>query len=83
MIFDNANPKILDTSELALHRERRKNKSVAEPEETVMDILLDNKFYKIDPFYTSEHPDSDSDSGSSTEPIDEQEIYGKSLVNLN
>ncbi|RKF63209.1 MIP18 family protein [Erysiphe neolycopersici] len=76
MIFDNANPTILDTSELASHRERRKNKNITETEETVMDILMDKDISKIDPFYSSEYPDFESDSDdSNTEPIDEQEIY--------
>jgi hypothetical protein len=76
--LDNANPTILNDSELSAHRQRRKNKGVSTTKERgIRELLMAKPSYAtIDPFYMSEVSDTDSDD-SSVEPIDEQEIYGE------
>lgn len=76
MAKDNANPTILSVSELPSHRAKR-NRGQAPKRKTIGDILAAPPSYAMDPFYMSEFSDDSDDSG--VEPIDEQEIYGKSI----
>ncbi|RKF78230.1 MIP18 family protein [Golovinomyces cichoracearum] len=76
MVLDNANPTILNATELASHQERRKNKRVIKGRYSVMKTLTGEDGYIMDPYYMCEQPEAESDSDDSNlEPIDEQEIY--------
>lgn len=76
MVLDNANPTILNATELASHQERRKNKRVIKGKYSVMKTLTGEDGYIMDPYYMYEQPEAESDSDDSNlEPIDEQEIY--------
>jgi hypothetical protein len=75
--LDNANPTILDASELQSQRQRRKGRDASAKEEGIREILMAKPSYALDPFYLSEYSDTDSDDDSTLEPIDEQEIYGR------
>ena len=76
--LDNANPTILSASDLASHRQRRKDAYKSPKELGIKDELMAKPSYALDPFYLSDFSDSDSDD-STVEPIDEQEIYGELL----
>ena len=80
--LDNANPTILSVSELPSHRQRRRQKTERQTKQGIREILLAKPSYAMDPYYLSDFSDTDSDD-SSVEPIDEQEIYGSSLVSSN
>ena len=87
MSLDNANPTVLNASELPTHRQRRKARDESSKEHGLREVLMGKSSYMMDPFYMSDFSDSDSDD-SNVEPIDEQEIYGSyltvlSLVSLN
>jgi hypothetical protein len=82
MSLDNANPTILSASELATHRQRRKARDESSKKHSLREVLLGKSSYTMDPFYTSDFSDSDSDD-SNMEPIDEQEIYGLSFTVLS
>jgi len=71
MALDNANPTILNVSELSSQRERRKNKKIAIKHDDSRGLRPD---HALSSFYTPEFSDSDSED-SSPEPIDEEEIY--------
>jgi len=71
---DNANPLILNVSELPTRNHKRKNKAPSSKQQVVKD-MLSAKLCSADPFDLSDFSDSDSDD--SVEPIDEMEIYGK------
>jgi len=73
--LDNANPTILSESELATHRQRRRNRGDGPKKSGIRELLMAKPSYSLDPFYLSDFSDTDSDD-SSVEPIDEQEIYG-------
>jgi hypothetical protein len=73
--LDNANPTVLSASELPTRRQR-KDRNAAAKVEGIRAILMANPSDTLDPFYMSEFSDTDSD-GSTIQPIDEQEIYGK------
>jgi hypothetical protein len=75
MAKDNANPTILSVSELPSHRAKR-NRNQAPKKQSIADVLSAPPSYAMDPFYMSEFSEDSDDS--SIEPIDEQEIYGKS-----
>jgi len=81
MELDNANPTILNVSDLPSNRQRRREKGDGPKKQGVQEILMARPSYSLDPFYLSDFSDgdsSDADSDDSTlEPIDEQEIYGK------
>ncbi|KAG4443616.1 hypothetical protein IFR05_000893 [Cadophora sp. M221] len=72
--LDNANPTILSESELATHRQRRRNRGDESKKSGIRELLMSKPSYALDPFYMSDFSDTDSDD-SSVEPIDEQEIY--------
>ncbi|KAH7391355.1 hypothetical protein BKA64DRAFT_101490 [Cadophora sp. MPI-SDFR-AT-0126] len=72
--LDNANPTILSESELATHRQRRRNRGDVSKKSGIRELLMAKPSYALDPFYMSDFSDTDSDD-SSVEPIDEQEIY--------
>ncbi|KAG4419267.1 hypothetical protein IFR04_007586 [Cadophora malorum] len=72
--LDNANPTILSESELATHRQRRRNRGDGPKKSGIRELLMAKPSYSLDPFYLSDFSDTDSDD-SSVEPIDEQEIY--------
>lgn len=74
--LDNANPTIINPSELPTRRQRRK-KDGSSMKLSIQDVLMAKPSYSMDPFYMSDFSDTDSDD-STVEPIDEQEIYGKS-----
>ncbi|CAD6501550.1 BgTH12-07910 [Blumeria graminis f. sp. triticale] len=75
-MLDNANPTVIDASELDSLRQKRRKKGETGRKDAVIDELFDQTHYKMDPFYMSEVQDVESDSDdSSIEPIDEQEIY--------
>lgn len=70
--LDNANPTILDVSELPSHRSHRK------PRDRSQKNGIRAMAYarpRMDPFDLSDT--SDDSDGSTVEPIDEQEIYGE------
>ncbi len=76
---DNANPTILNVSELPTRQ--NKKRAAATPgkdAESELDIVLRRPEYLSAPFcdvpWASD--DTDSDDGFTIEPIDEQEIYG-------
>jgi len=71
MALDNANPTILNVSELFSQRERRRNKKAKLIHDSSRDLILS---HAIEPSYTSELSEDDSED-SSPEPIDEEEIY--------
>jgi hypothetical protein len=77
MELDNANPTIVNPSELPSYRERRKIKDESQKKHGIRQLLMGKSSYAIDPFYLSDYSDTDSDD-SNVEPIDEQEIYGES-----
>jgi hypothetical protein len=77
MELDNANPTIVNTSEIPSYRERRQIKDASQKKHGIRELLMGKSSYAIDPFYLSDYSDTDSDD-SNVEPIDEQEIYGES-----
>jgi hypothetical protein len=79
--LDNANPTVINPSELPTHRQRRK-KDGSSKKLGIQDVLMAKPSYSMDPFYMSDFSDTDSDD-STVEPIDEQEIYGKSSSDLS
>jgi len=73
---DNANPTILNVSEISRRREKRKVRDYSAKKHGIQSILMAKPSDALDPFYMSDFSDEDSDD-SGLEPIDEQEIYGK------
>jgi hypothetical protein len=73
MALDNANPTILNTSELFSQRERRRNQKAAVTKTDLRDLISS---HALNPLYTSEVSDSDSED-STPDAIDEEEIYGE------
>jgi len=80
---DNANPTILNVSELPTRQNRKKTKSAGKGTESELDIILRRPEYLTAPFYDSPwaSDDTETDDEFTIEPIDEQEIYGR-LVSL-
>ncbi|TVY26718.1 MIP18 family protein [Lachnellula hyalina] len=72
--LDNANPTILNVSELPSHRQRRRQNDGSSNKDGIRDLLMSKPSYSLDPFYMSDFSDTDSDD-SSVEPIDVHEIY--------
>lgn len=77
MVLDNANPTILNVSELPSHRQRRKPRDFSQKQgKRIQDIAFAKPNYVMDPFYLSDFSeDSDQSDDSTVEPIDEQEVY--------
>jgi len=73
--LDNANPTILNVSELPSHRQRRRQKEESSSKDGIRGLLMSKPSYALDPFYMSDFSDTDSDDPS-VEPIDVHEIYG-------
>ncbi|KAK6613582.1 hypothetical protein H4I95_01926 [Botrytis cinerea] len=71
---DNANPTILNVSEISRRREKRKVRDYSAKKHGIQSILMAKPSDALDPFYMSDFSDEDSDD-SGLEPIDEQEIY--------
>lgn len=81
--IQNANPTILNVSEISRRREKRKVRDYSSKENGgIQSIMMAKPSYAMDPFYLSDFSDEDSDD-SGLEPIDEQEIYGKDLEFLH
>jgi hypothetical protein len=76
-MLDNANPTILSVSDLPTRRQRRQRKEYAIPG-GIEEMFFSKPTYEMNPYYTLEYSDADSED-SNIEPIDEQEIYGKSI----
>lgn len=76
---ENANPTILNVSEISRRREKRKVRDYSAKKYGIQSIMMARPSYALDPFYMSDFSDEDSDD-SGLEPIDEQEIYGKGWV---
>lgn len=75
--LDNANPTILNISELPSHGHRRRQNEGSANKDGIRDLLMSKPSYSLDPFYMSDFSDTDSED-SSVEPIDVHEIYGQS-----
>ncbi|APA09365.1 hypothetical protein SS1G_12155 [Sclerotinia sclerotiorum 1980 UF-70] len=71
--IQNANPTILDVSEISRRREKRKVRDYSAKKHGIQSILMAKPSYALDPFYLSDLSEDSDDSG--LEPIDEQEIY--------
>ncbi|TVY52747.1 MIP18 family protein [Lachnellula cervina] len=72
--LDNANPTILNISELPSHGHRRRQNEGSANKDGIRDLLMSKPSYSLDPFYMSDFSDTDSED-SSVEPIDVHEIY--------
>ncbi|KAJ8065950.1 hypothetical protein OCU04_005051 [Sclerotinia nivalis] len=72
-IIQNANPTILNVSEISRRREKRKVRDYSAKKHGIQSILMAKPSYALDPFYMSDVSEDSDDSG--LEPIDEQEIY--------
>ncbi|KAI0392229.1 FAM96B protein [Xylariaceae sp. FL0594] len=74
---DNANPTILNVSELPTRQNRRKAKYVNKGTDSELEIILRRPEYLTAPFYDAPwaSDDTESDDEFTIEPIDEQEIY--------
>ena len=75
---DNANPTVLDVSELP---ERRKRRRPRNSNSIYRDILKTKS--TLEPSGASDTSGPDSEDDLSDEPIDEQEIYGLSTVSFS
>lgn len=73
--LDNANPTVLDASELR-SRTQRKDRDASSKVEGIRAILMADPIDALDPFYLSDFSDTDTDE-STIQPIDKEEIYGK------
>ncbi|CAD6442272.1 a7c98ac4-2a4a-4537-bcd2-eba69ce3a72c [Sclerotinia trifoliorum] len=71
--IQNANPTILDVSEISRRREKRRVRDYSAKKHGIESILMAKPSYALDPFYLSDLSEDSDDSG--LEPIDEQEIY--------
>lgn len=75
-MLENANPTILSVSELPSRRQKRQRKAHPTPG-GIEEMFFGKPNYELNPYYTLDYSDADSED-SNAEPIDEQEIYGKS-----
>ncbi|KAI0853385.1 hypothetical protein F5Y00DRAFT_100744 [Daldinia vernicosa] len=72
---DNANPTILNTSQLPT-RQRKKGRKVQRNDVAKINNMMRKPQYLSDPFYDiSWSDDTESDDEFTAEPIDEQEVY--------
>ncbi|KAF3057052.1 hypothetical protein GL218_05999 [Daldinia childiae] len=72
---DNANPTILNTSQLPT-RQRKKGRKVQRNDVAKISNIMRKPQYLSDPFYNiSWSDDTESDDEFTAEPIDEQEVY--------
>ncbi|KAI1465522.1 uncharacterized protein F4812DRAFT_461836 [Daldinia caldariorum] len=72
---DNANPTILNTSQLPT-RQRKKGRRVQRDDAAKISKIIPKPKYLSDPFYDiSWSDDTESDDEFTAEPIDEQEVY--------
>ncbi|KAI1384122.1 uncharacterized protein F4822DRAFT_418780 [Hypoxylon trugodes] len=72
---DNANPTILNTSQLPT-RQRKRGRRVQKNTESMIGDIMRKPQYLSDPFYDiSWSDDTESDDEFTAEPIDEQEVY--------
>lgn len=75
---DNANPTILNVSELPTRRHKKRVVASGKDSDLELDVVLRRPEYLSAPFcdvpWASD--DTDSDDEFTIEPIDEQEIYG-------
>ncbi|OTB19092.1 hypothetical protein K445DRAFT_53445 [Daldinia sp. EC12] len=72
---DNANPTILNTSQLPT-RQRKKGRRVQKDDAAKISKIMRKPQYLSDPFYDiSWSDDTESDDEFTAEPIDEQEVY--------
>merc|ERR1712093_964708 len=55
--LDNANPTILSESELATHRQRRRNRGDGPKKSGIRELLMAKPSYSLDPFYLSDFSD--------------------------
>lgn len=79
---DNANPTILNVSELPTRQSRKRAVATSKDPGSELDFVLRRPEYLSAPFcdlsWTSD--DTESDDGFTIEPIDEQEIYGRGFL---
>lgn len=77
----NANPTIRNASDLPTRRQRNASQSSRQNTLGLFSSNIPSSAYLADPFSAASGSSSDSDSeeDSSSEPIDEQEIYGKQI----
>lgn len=75
---DNANPTILNTSQLPT-RQRKKGRKVQKGAKSKISDIMRKPQYLSGPFYNIEWSDDtvSDDDDFAAEPIDEQEVYGK------
>ncbi len=76
MTMDNANPTIINVSELPTRRGKAKNLT-KEEDRGILSLLEMTLNPSMQIYLDDEEPISDSDEDSVDEPIDEQEIYGQ------
>lgn len=74
--LDNANPTILSVSELPSHRRRQQGASISSGKYSILELIDGRPSYATDPFIRNEFSDTEIEN-STSEPIDEQEIYGE------
>lgn len=77
----NANPTIRNASDLPTRRQRTVSQSSRQNTLGLFSSTIPSSSYLTDPFSAASGSSSDSDSEEdpSSEPIDEQEIYGKQI----
>lgn len=78
---DNANPTILTASQLPTRQQARRKTSSPGPDAKLTGVVVRKPLFLSDPFCDvawSDASESDDDDFFTVEPIDEQEIYGKS-----
>lgn len=79
---DNANPTILNVSELPTRQSKKRVVATSKDAGSELDFVLRRPEYLSSPFcdlsWTSD--ETESDDGFTIEPIDEQEIYGTLLL---
>ena len=78
---DNANPTILTASQLPTRQQARRKTSSPGPDARLTGVVVRKPLFLSDPFCDvawSDASESDDDDFFTVEPIDEQEIYGKS-----
>lgn len=73
--MDNANPTILNATDLPTRR-RRSLASAATVKESTIYSLLEMKSSSLVDHYEESDPEIESEDDATIEPIDEQEIYG-------
>jgi hypothetical protein len=75
---DNANPTILNTSQLPTRQHKKRGAAQKGPDDFLSDFLVRKPHYLASTFSDASWSDgSESDDEFTIEPIDEQEIFGK------